>query len=270
MDTITEDFNRVADLLDRNAEADVGIVDFEMLDGFLCAVATAPTPIDRDAWIAEVMPEPPSDPAERDALLGALQRVYDAVVLRLSTAVDEQEDEDPLLRIYVHGLNPDGTPTEPVDDAANDSENDADDAESPFALGELWAIGFTIGTELADEAWNAATEEWPLYEEVLALTDLLLPDPPEGEFDAPDEGDAQTGLPEPIDAEDDDALPTLGAAERAIAIGELSEALHELYALNEQRAAARQTVRRPGPKVGRNDPCPCGSGRKYKLCHGGN
>ena len=22
-------------------------------------------------------------------------------------------------------------------------------------------------------------------------------------------------------------------------------------------------------KIGRNDPCPCGSGRKYKKCHGG-
>ena len=22
------------------------------------------------------------------------------------------------------------------------------------------------------------------------------------------------------------------------------------------------------PRVGRNDPCPCGSGKKYKLCHG--
>jgi preprotein translocase subunit SecA len=25
---------------------------------------------------------------------------------------------------------------------------------------------------------------------------------------------------------------------------------------------------RPIPKVGRNEPCPCGSGRKYKHCHG--
>ena len=24
----------------------------------------------------------------------------------------------------------------------------------------------------------------------------------------------------------------------------------------------------PVPKVGRNDPCPCGSGKKYKQCHG--
>jgi preprotein translocase subunit SecA len=30
----------------------------------------------------------------------------------------------------------------------------------------------------------------------------------------------------------------------------------------------RKTVRRDQPKVGRNDPCPCGSGKKYKKCHG--
>jgi len=28
------------------------------------------------------------------------------------------------------------------------------------------------------------------------------------------------------------------------------------------------TIRRDTPKVGRNDPCPCGSGKKYKNCHG--
>ena len=29
-----------------------------------------------------------------------------------------------------------------------------------------------------------------------------------------------------------------------------------------------RTVRRDTPKIGRNDPCPCGSGKKYKKCHG--
>jgi preprotein translocase subunit SecA len=29
-----------------------------------------------------------------------------------------------------------------------------------------------------------------------------------------------------------------------------------------------QTVKREGRKVGRNEPCPCGSGKKYKRCHG--
>jgi len=31
---------------------------------------------------------------------------------------------------------------------------------------------------------------------------------------------------------------------------------------------ADKTIRRSGDKVGRNDPCPCGSGKKYKKCHG--
>lgn len=31
---------------------------------------------------------------------------------------------------------------------------------------------------------------------------------------------------------------------------------------------AQPSQRRTGDKVGRNDPCPCGSGKKYKKCHG--
>jgi preprotein translocase subunit SecA len=33
-------------------------------------------------------------------------------------------------------------------------------------------------------------------------------------------------------------------------------------------APKKEPVRRAEPKVGRNDPCPCGSGKKYKHCHG--
>lgn len=33
-------------------------------------------------------------------------------------------------------------------------------------------------------------------------------------------------------------------------------------------AAPVQTIRRAGPKVGRNDPCSCGSNQKYKKCCG--
>ena len=35
-------------------------------------------------------------------------------------------------------------------------------------------------------------------------------------------------------------------------------------------AAPATTSRREGKKIGRNDPCPCGSGKKYKKCHGRN
>ncbi len=36
----------------------------------------------------------------------------------------------------------------------------------------------------------------------------------------------------------------------------------------EAAAASKQPVHRTQEKVGRNDPCPCGSGKKYKKCHG--
>ncbi len=41
---------------------------------------------------------------------------------------------------------------------------------------------------------------------------------------------------------------------------------HDVY--NDQETAVRRTPVQAGPKIGRNDPCPCGSGKKYKSCHG--
>ncbi len=46
---------------------------------------------------------------------------------------------------------------------------------------------------------------------------------------------------------------------------------HEQASAAPEPEAASKKVRtevRDGPKVGRNDPCPCGSGKKYKQCHG--
>src|SRR5205814_1539487 len=36
----------------------------------------------------------------------------------------------------------------------------------------------------------------------------------------------------------------------------------------DRESAPKQAAKREGPRVGRNDPCPCGSGKKYKKCHG--
>ena len=35
---------------------------------------------------------------------------------------------------------------------------------------------------------------------------------------------------------------------------------------NQDDSARPEPIRHMGPKVGRNDPCPCGSGKKYKSC----
>jgi len=45
-----------------------------------------------------------------------------------------------------------------------------------------------------------------------------------------------------------------------------SDVVSEAAAAEEAKAKAKPV--RSGPKVGRNDPCPCGSGKKYKLCCG--
>jgi preprotein translocase subunit SecA len=42
----------------------------------------------------------------------------------------------------------------------------------------------------------------------------------------------------------------------------------EALGTNDDAPKAQKPVERALPKVGRNDPCPCGSGKKYKHCHG--
>ncbi len=78
--------------------------------------------------------------------------------------------------------------------------------------------------------------------------------------------------------------PTVEGAPREIPVptrqpSTTIDALEKEFARKKQRelaaasmaggsAASQPSQRRTGEKVGRNDPCPCGSGKKYKKCHG--
>ena len=74
----------------------------------------------------------------------------------------------------------------------------------------------------------------------------------------------------------------LEAGARARSVWQVSQTVHDevgQFALAERQRAAAQApqgevkvkqIRLDKPKVGRNDPCPCGSGKKYKKCHGQN
>jgi preprotein translocase subunit SecA len=42
----------------------------------------------------------------------------------------------------------------------------------------------------------------------------------------------------------------------------------DYYTEGHAEPAPKRTPVQAGPKIGRNDPCPCGSGKKYKNCHG--
>ncbi len=52
--------------------------------------------------------------------------------------------------------------------------------------------------------------------------------------------------------------------------GAALEAIHSVDGGAKIGTDVDRTVRNEHPKVGRNDPCPCGSGKKYKNCHGKN
>ncbi len=57
-------------------------------------------------------------------------------------------------------------------------------------------------------------------------------------------------------------------ADTAPAIGGTGAGVPNASAPAPAQSPVREPVRRDAGKVGRNDPCPCGSGRKYKNCHG--
>jgi preprotein translocase subunit SecA len=74
----------------------------------------------------------------------------------------------------------------------------------------------------------------------------------------------------------------LEAGARARSVWNVSQVAHDevkQFAMAERQRAAAQApqgetevkqIRLDKPRVGRNDPCPCGSGKKYKKCHGKN
>ncbi len=74
----------------------------------------------------------------------------------------------------------------------------------------------------------------------------------------------------------------LEAGARTRSVWHVSQTAHDQvgqFAMAERQRAAAQApqgemkvkqIKLEGPKVGRNDPCPCGSGKKYKKCHGQN
>ena len=77
--------------------------------------------------------------------------------------------------------------------------------------------------------------------------------------------------PAALPARPQSAAPTttIDAIEREFQRKKQRELEHARMAGGGQNGA-EVAQRRTGEKVGRNDPCPCGSGKKYKKCHGAN
>ena len=70
------------------------------------------------------------------------------------------------------------------------------------------------------------------------------------------------------DEENGEVILHLNEKELTLLESDLPHVLLDIYWYWQAIINKPQTVRREGEKVGRNDPCPCGSGKKYKACCG--
>jgi uncharacterized protein len=127
------------------------------------------------------------------------------------------------------------------------------DDEDGVAHANDWAKGFMRGMEMRRAGWASLMdneEHAGSLVPILALANEHHPDP------------EMRPYKEPISAEMRERL-IVGAAAGVMAIYDYFAAER---VLGMQRHGAASTFRRDAPKVGRNEPCPCGSGKKYKHC----
>jgi uncharacterized protein len=127
--------------------------------------------------------------------------------------------------------------------------------ENGVARANDWASGFLRGMDLRRAEWSRLLDDeqhggWLVP--IFALAHEHDPDP------------EMRPYTEPLGTELREKL-IVGAAAGLIGIYRhfASQRSREMQSLSDT------TVRRIAPKVGRNDPCPCGSGRKFKQCCGG-
>ena len=217
-------------------------LDAVMLDGYLCGVIVQPVLREPSTWLAHVFDFDGSPlPDDVDAVW--LQRTSSLILRRhaaLNRAIVEDGWFDPLVLEF-----DDEHPQTPV----AEGEVDPMAGLSPASQSLMpWVAGFQHATlcfpdlaEMPDDAVMAALAR--LYRHL------------------PTETDEEREVVATLDREH--PLATLDDA-----MEELVVTVADLHDLTKDARYKVDTVRREAPKVGRNEPCPCGSGKKFKQCHG--
>ena len=128
-----------------------------------------------------------------------------------------------------------------------------EDEHGEIAFADDWADGFLSGTRLRPEDWERFFDLDPDEAEdsflfpILVLASEHHPDPEMRPFDKPLPNDARCELV---------VFATIGVKKLYDEFEEERERYNKL----------REMVAGRGSKIGRNEPCPCGSGKKYKKC----
>jgi uncharacterized protein len=200
------------------------------LDGYLTGIIVTPqtAPIRLHKWIAGLWSE--EEPIFDDTAV--MKAVLDAVIERhnvITAEIDRSLDRLQAEKIcdYQPLFLSGGVPS-------HDSVR-------------LWARGLWKAMTLAPDAWTALMK---------GERGQTLLRPFVGFFEPDEQQPFDTDRPENLDEILD---------EDAAAIPHTILVLRKLARLRSAKQPASTATRRPG-KTGRNDPCPCGSGQKYKRC----
>jgi uncharacterized protein len=202
-----------------------------MLDGYLTAIATGPNSLAPSQWLSGVWGPDESDSPEFESMEQA-QRIMGMIFNRMNEIVDLQRAMDGVI--------------EPIFDYQSYPSD-----EREYTDGEMWAAGFIQGMQLDPASWepfvpNAAFRA--------ILTPIYLLDGNE----LSDEEEELVRWPEQREKLSEQIAGNIQLLYHLV--------LPYRQAVSERMVA--KTFERSHPKVGRNDPCPCGSGKKFKKCCG--
>ena len=225
-------------------------VSFEWVDGFLAALATGPRLPDFNEWLpklcGDAFERAFADPADAEQAQRALQRRLKVLCEQLDPAALMDKPQvlrlDPLMSEWTDAdrqrvVEEEGLPAEEV---------------AVLQTGSLWGEGFLDAVQVFPELW-LEPEDADVAEVFGSLLDqiaaLVMP-PDSEEFEAHVSQYFPQGRPTR-----DDLL-----AEACWTAQDL-----RMYWVDH---APKPATRRVQATPGRNDPCHCGSGKKFKKCHG--
>ncbi len=239
-------------------------LDAVMLDGFLCGILVQPVLREPAEWLPYVY-DFDGTPLPDDADAAWRSRCETLILRRhqaLNRALVEDGWFDPLI------LEPD----DGGDEEAADEADEAGGSSEPQAGDESTETSEAL--QLADPV-----ESSPIAQALMPWAagflqaNLAFPELAEHEDEAV--AMALARVYRHLPAESAEELEVVAMLEREAPLATLEDAIEELVAavadIDELTRDARykvETVRRDTPKPGRNDPCPCGSGKKFKQCHG--
>lgn len=214
-----------------------GTMSYFKLTGFLFAVCSSPEPIQPSEWLPLVFDDQEADYQsleEAREILGAIMSLYN----RVNGEVMERRAELPpglVLR------------EEPIDNLESDAHL------------SQWSRGFMYGHDWLEELWTDYTPE-ELDEELGALLFILFffADRKLAEGFHREMWRQKNTLAEAAGK----LLPLFTDSMKGYA--HMGRSMHETIVEFERQEREQEGGQTPG----RNDPCPCGSGRKYKRCCG--